>query len=172
MDIFEKANLKIIKKGTVLLSKGEISQSSYKVVKGCLRSYVIDNAGKEHIFQFAPEDWIISDLDSFMNNKPATIFIDAIEESEVLEIRKPQLSFEEGKENKYMSAQTQKLIRNLIATNKRLISLMTHTAEERYLEFIETYPALIQRLPLKMIASYLGMTPEYLSDVRRKLAKK
>lgn len=172
MEIFNNSKIKTVKKGTLLLSKGEYSHAAYKVLKGCLRSYVIDKAGKEHILQFAPEDWIIGDIDSFVNNKPAIVFIDAIEDSEVMLLTQSMIGNIDDWERSILVEQNKKILRNLIATHKRLIFLLSATAEERYTDFIETYPALIQRLPLKLIASYLGMTPEYLSEVRRKLAQK
>lgn len=172
MDIFDNLKIKKVSKGTILLHKGEIS-SAYKVVKGCLKSYVLDKAGKEHILQFAPEGWFISDPDSFFNSKPATIFIDAIEDSEILVLTTS--TFEHLNQNldyHILTEYNNRLLRNMIASNRRLINLLSATAEERYIDFTETYPALMQRLPLKLIASYLGITPEYLSDVRKKLTRK
>lgn len=172
MDIFDNLESKNIPKGAVLLHQGEICTIAYKVLKGCLRSYVIDKSGKEHILQFTPEGWFVSDMDSFFNKKPSIMFIDAIEDSEVLLITKHVLDSNEKLDKATLIEQNERLFRNLISTNKRLIHLLSSSAEERYIDFIETYPTLLQRLPLKLIASYLGMTPEYLSEVRRKLAKK
>jgi hypothetical protein len=83
MKVFENLQIKKVAKGTILLHKGEICRYAYKVITGCLKSYVIDKTGKEHILHFAAEDWLITDMDSFFNIKPANIFIDAIEASEV-----------------------------------------------------------------------------------------
>jgi CRP-like cAMP-binding protein len=163
--------LKIIK-GTILLQKGDKCNYGFKVISGCLKSYVIDHSGKEHILQFAPEDWIISDLESGFNQTPSSIFIDAVEDTEYIKFGKNEFTNLDNSNNDTLIELNKKLIRNLISKNKRLIALLSATAEERYLEFIQTYPTLLQRLPLKLIASYLGMTPEYLSDVRRKLANK
>ncbi len=165
-------NTKIIKKGTILLNQGDVSLFGYKVIKGCLESYVIDKSGKEHIVQFAPEDWLISDMGSLLNNTPSTLFIDAVEDSEVDFFNIKTFDKIEDLPNEMLVTQLKKLINNNIAINKRLVMMLTANAEERYLDFIETYPSLVQRLPLKLIASYLGMTPEYLSDVRRKLSQK
>lgn len=165
-------NIKLVKKGTILLNQGDVSLFCYKVIKGCLKSYVIDKSGKEHILQFAPEDWLISDMGSLLNNTPSTLFIDAVEDSEVDFFNINTFDKIEDLPNEMLVTQLKKLINNNIAINKRLVMMLTATAEERYLDFIETYPSLVQRLPLKLIASYLGMTPEYLSDVRRKLAQK
>jgi CRP-like cAMP-binding protein len=172
MDILNKLKSKTVRKGIILLSQGDVCNVAYKVLKGCLKSYVIDKSGKEHILQFAPEGWLISDMDSFINNKSSSTFIDAIEDSEVLLLSKSALGSIAELDKETLVEQNEKLLRNLISTNKRLINLLSASAEERYTDFIETYPTLLHRLPLKLIASYLGMTPEYLSDVRRKLAKK
>lgn len=172
MDILNNLKSNDISKGKILLHQGDICNVAYKVLKGCLRSYVIDKSGKEHTLQFAPEGWFISDMDSFFNNKPSATFIDTIEDSQVLLITKHVLGNFEKLDKKTLIEQNERLFRNLISTNKRLINLLSSSAEERYTDFIETYPTLLQRLPLKLIASYLGMTPEYLSDIRRKLVKK
>lgn len=172
MDKFKISKTKKVLKGEILLHHGSIANYAYKVESGCLKSYVIDRAGKEHILQFAPEGWVISNMDSFTNETPSTIFIDAIEESEISMLSKSDYKDLYSMEKEVIIQMSIKYRNNLIATNKRVISLLSATAEERYLEFTETYPTLVQRLPLKLIASYIGITPEYLSDLRRKLAKK
>lgn len=162
--------LKIIKKTTILL-EGSVCKSSYFVVSGCLKSFIIDKSGKEHILQFTPENWMVTDLDSFINQTPSKTYIEAIEDSELKVL--PKSFFDNlqelGKEQ--LLEQNRKLIKNIIAVNKRLASILGTTAGERYLEFIETYPTLVQRLPQKLIASYIGITPEYLSEIRNKLSK-
>jgi CRP-like cAMP-binding protein len=172
MNEFDNIRTSKILKGTILLHKGEICKCGYKIISGCLKSYVIDHSGKEHILQFAPEDWIISDLDSLFNNKPSSIFIEAIEDTELLKLDASGFEKLSNVSDNYLKEFNFKLTRNLISLNKRLIGLLSSTAEERYLEFIKTYPTIIQRIPLKLIASYIGITPEYLSEIRRKLAKK
>jgi len=161
--------MKKVSRGDILLRPNNICACAYKVEIGCLKSYIIDKTGKEHILQFAPENWLLSDLDAFINKKPSTVFIDVIEDSTISII--PQFDYIRM-EKAALIELTTKFQNNLVATNKRVVSLLSATAEERYLEFTKTYPTLIQRLPLKLIASYIGITPEYLSDVRRKLAKK
>ncbi|MFK7970134.1 MAG: Crp/Fnr family transcriptional regulator [Bacteroidia bacterium] len=162
---------KNISKGETLLGFGDIASFAYKVESGCLKSYVTDNSGKEHILQFAPEDWLIGDMDSYTNQKPSIITIEAIEDSEVSFISVSDFGDFHNLEKELLIEMSIKLRNNLIATNKRVIGLLSATAEERYIEFTETYPTLVQRLPLKLIASYIGITPEYLSDLRRKIAK-
>jgi len=133
---------------------------------------VIDNTGKEHILQFAPEGWFISDMDSATNQKPTHIFIEAIEDSEVSFISSSNFIDFSNLERELLIEVSIKYRNNLIATNKRIIGLLSATADQRYREFTDTYPTLTQRLPLKLIASYIGITPEYLSDIRRKIAKR
>jgi CRP-like cAMP-binding protein len=172
MENLKISKTKKISKGEILLSFGDVARFAYKVESGCLKSYVIDHAGKEHILQFAPEDWLIGDMDSSTNKKPSVIFIEAIEDSEVSFISAADFGDFHRLEKDLLTEMSIKLRNNLIATNNRIISLLSATAKERYIEFAETYPTLVQRLPLKLIASYIGITPEYLSDLRRKIAKK
>jgi len=120
---------------------------------------VIDEKGKEHIFLFASENWIMTD--SVARNKPCQLFIDAIEDSEVF-------SFEKGNEDKI---EIQKILNRLEALQNRVIMMISSTALERYEHFIKTYPKIIQRVPQRMIASYLGITPEALSKVKGRQKK-
>ncbi len=172
MEFFNTSEKKPVAKGTILLRSGEVNKTAFKVLKGCLKSYVIDKTGKEHIVQFAPEDWFISDIESFYHERPSTVFIDAIENTEVLLISRSNIIDNKLLNQEVLIEMNNKYLNSLIATNKRLIGLLSTSAEERYLEFTHTYPTLVQRLPLKLIAAYIGITPEYLSEIRRKLAKK
>jgi len=172
MNIFETSTIKSIKKGTILLRQGEICKFGCKVITGCLKSYVIDATGKEHIMQFAPEGWIITDMNSLYNNVPSDITIEAIENSEVHWIQSETLDIWEKSSREVLLEQIKMLTRNIITANKRTRMLLSSTGEERYIEFIQTYPTLPQRLPLKLIAAYIGITPEYLSEIRRKVAGK
>ena len=161
-----------VKRGEVLQGAGDISKKAFRVESGCLKSYVLDSSGKEHIIQFAPENWLISDMASFFNQEPSKIFIEAIEDSNLQVFSHDAYSDLEKLNNRFILEMNHKLRNSLIANNKRLIALLSATAEQRYIEFTQTYPMLVQRLPLKLIASYIGITPEYLSEIRRKLAKK
>ena len=111
-------------------------------------------------------------MGSFFHQQPSDIFIEAIEDSEVELYSRAVLTEMENLGSNALMQMNSKLRNNLIATNKRLIAMLSATAEERYVGFTETYPTLVQRLPLKLIASYIGITPEYLSEIRRKLARK
>lgn len=170
--MFETENIKLITKGTILLKEGEICNFGCKIIKGCLKSYVLDSAGKEHIMQFAPEGWIITDMNSLYNKVPSSIFIEAIEDSEVYWIKSDMLEYWEQLDKADLIEQIHMLTRNVIAANKRTKHMLSSSSQERYIDFIQTYPSLAIRLPLKQIAAYIGITPEYLSEVRRKLAKK
>ena len=161
-----------VKRGEVLHGAGDISKKAFRVESGCLKSYVLDNSGKEHIIQFAPENWLISDMASFFNQEPSKIFIEAIEDSSLQVFSHDAYSDLEKLNDRFILEMNHKLRNSLIASNKRLIALLCATAEQRYIEFTQTYPMLVQRLPLKLIASYIGITPEYLSEIRRKLAGK
>lgn len=172
MNIFETGEKKFIKKGALLLQQGEICKFGCKVISGCLKSYVLDDTGKEHIMQFAPEGWIITDMNSLFNHTPSNITIAAIEDSEVHWIESAMLDFWEDASREELLEQIKMLTRNIITANKRTRMLLSSTGEERYIDFIQTYPTLTQRLPLKLIAAYIGITPEYLSEVRRKFAGK
>lgn len=145
-----------VKKGEILQRVGDINTKGYKVINGLLRSYTIDEKGKEHIFMFAPEDWIITD--NTASDEAANLFIDALEDAVLIQFEK------KVSEN----ADTPKLLRRIAVLQKRVIMLMSSSAIERYEHFVDTYPDIIQRVPQKMIASYLGITPEALSSVKRK----
>ena len=161
-----------VKKNEFLLREGEVCNGTYFVEKGLLRMYSIDKNGKEHIIQFAPETWLISDRSSLFFNEKSRYFIDAVEDSEVLFLRNEffqnlHIQFPETVESNDILLQ--KHIRNL---QRRVNSLLSDTAEERYLDFIKMYPNLMLRVPQWMVASYLGITPESLSRVRKELARK
>lgn len=156
---------KFVKKGVFLLQPGEMTNTAFYVEKGCLRSYVIDNNGKEHIYQFAPEDWLISDEEALLDKKPAILFIDTIEDS-VIKI----VSLKEMRSNLDLDTAIHsfnRMEKKVNAFRRRIIQLLSATAEERYSTFIKTYPNLTNRVPQKMIASYLGITPESLSRIRK-----
>jgi len=158
-------------KNEIVQYKGDILKHGFFVGKGLLRAYSIDEKGKEHILQFAPENWLISDRDN-MINEPTIFFIDAIEATEA--VLMPN-DFMEDAARKVPCLQPMqiKLLNNSIRfMQKRINMLLSATAEERYLDFIKLYPNLTLRVPQWMIASYLGITPESLSRVRKELANK
>lgn len=164
--------LKKVTKNELLLSEGEICMDTFFVEKGLLRMYSLDRNGKEHIIQFAPENWLISDRSSLNFNQKSKYYIEAVEDSEVFLLSKDFFTnmvekFPQTAENNDMLLQ--KHIRNL---QNRVNSLLADTAEERYMTFIKMYPDILLRVPQWMVASYLGITPESLSRVRKELARK
>jgi CRP-like cAMP-binding protein len=163
---------KSIARGQVLLRKGEPSTKGYFVKKGCLRCYSIDEKGKEHIFMFAPEGWMASDIATQLRNSPSDLFIDALEDSEVevFDIRQAEAAGFDVYQ--LFGTGTERLINRIAVLQKRIIMLMSASAWERYEHFLETYPHIAQRVPQRMIASYLGITPEALSKLRGDKAKK
>lgn len=171
--ILAEAPTRKVKRGEVLVESGRKSNEAYYVVKGCLRSYITDEKGKDHIYQFAPEDWVISDLEYQKNKGNALLTIDAIEDSVVHVIDIETFGFAAiNNDNKDALEEALSKFQNRIyALQKRVIQLLAYPAERRYEEFIKTYPNLANRIPLKMISSYLGITPESLSRVRKELQK-
>lgn len=168
--LYDSLEKREFQKGEMTLKIGEVCRHSFFVEKGLLRSYTLGEDGKEHIIQFAPENWFIVDRSSVYFNDPSEIYIDAVEDSQVVLIddnfmnRVAQLDNNFGKFN-------DKLLHNHIRhIQKRLNLLLGASAEKRYLNFIEMYPDLLLRVPQWMIASYLGITPESLSRVRKELA--
>jgi CRP-like cAMP-binding protein len=156
---------RFVKKGEVLLQPGETYSSGYFVMKGLLRSYIVHN-GKEHIMQFAPENWWIGDNNGIIKPEPALFFIDAIEDSRVA-------SYDHEFINNMVRiipqsfSMKQSLQQNAFRSlQHRIIHLLSASAEERYSFFLSKYPNLANRLPQKMIASYLGIAPQSLSRVR------
>jgi len=160
---------RVVKKGEILQRSGDQARKAYYVKKGLLRSYTIDEKGKEHIFIFAPEDWYISDIDADMNHNAADLFMDAVEDSVVLEFDRSDVDFDNIDIHQ---VDLKKLVKRVAVLQKRVIMLMSATAQERYEDFLQTYPSIVQRAPQRMIASYLGITPEALSKIRGIMAKK
>jgi len=164
--------IKNVTKGQILQLKGEVSEKSYFVKSGLLRSYSIDENNKEHIFMFAPEGWIIFDFVSQTYNTPSELVIEAIEDSELEILDKKLIDNLLSKSSKFRLSDTEKLTKRIAVLQKRVIMLMSATAWERYQDFLDTYPNITQRVPQKMIASYLGITPEALSNMRSNMSKK
>lgn len=169
--MFKNLPSEFIKKGDVLIQSGSKANNAYYVVTGCLRSFIVDDKGKEHIYQFAPEDWIISDLEFLKNGGNAFLNIDAIEDSEIKMVSMEMFYQISYSDKQIIEASLNKLHNRIYSLQKRVIQLLAHSADERYSEFIKTYPNLYNRIPLKMIASYLGVTPESLSRIRKELTK-
>ncbi|PHR24511.1 MAG: Crp/Fnr family transcriptional regulator [Fluviicola sp.] len=158
------------KKGHILQSQGDVNSNAYLVKNGLLRSYTIDQKGKEHVFMFAPEDWIISDIESQEFHHPAELYIECLEDSELIILNRKHLASVELNSQQYQQ-RLNKLSRRIAVLQRRMIGMMSSTAQERYEEFLVYYPNLVGRISQRMIASYLGITPEALSKIRGQIAK-
>lgn len=159
---------KTLRKKAFLQHAGEVTQSVSFVSKGILRSYSIDQKGEEHIMQFAPEEWWVSDIYSGLTGKPSQLFIDAIENSEILILGhdyQEKLFVEIPAFERYFRLLAQN---RFLALQERISNALNETAEQKYRHFLEKYPTLPQRVPQHQIASYLGIQPETLSRLRRK----
>ncbi len=162
----------ILKKKAYLQHQGEVARFETFVTKGCLRTFYMDEKGQEHIAQFAVEGWWIGDLYSFLTQTPSRYSIEALENCELLQIDKNALEALYLKVPK-MERFFRIIIQNaFIASQNRIISTMSKTADERYLEFISKYPNIEQRVPQYQVAAYLGVTAEFLSRIRKKFARK
>jgi len=167
----EVIKLMVLKKACkheTLLKAGETYHKGYFVLKGCIRSYCISN-GKEFVMQFAPEHWWMGDKNTLAKPGPALLNIDALEDSWVLQFGPDFLEKMEriAPEFRYMMQDIQQ--NNYRAMQERVINLLGLNADEKYTQFIKTYPGLANRVPLQMIASYIGVTPQTLSRVRAKV---
>jgi CRP-like cAMP-binding protein len=163
---------KSIKKKQFLLQEGEVCKFEGFVTKGMFRVYHIDTNGFEQILYFAIENWWITDIDSFTNEQPSQLFIEALEDSEVLMISKKDKEFaysNQPKIEKLFRVMTQK---THVALQRRMIDNLSKTADQRYIDFIEKYPQLFQRLTNIQIAAYLGISHEFLSKIRKKITNK
>lgn len=161
-----------IKRRHMILQEGFVCKHYSFVVDGCLKMYGIDDKGFEHNIQFAAENDWIADIGSFHSQKPSKLFIEALEPAEIIQIEQSDLYF------LYLNIPKLDRIFKVIIENKyvelqnRVLQTFSSTAEQRYLCFLEQYPHLSNRLPNTQIASYLGITPEFLSKVRKDLSKK
>jgi CRP-like cAMP-binding protein len=163
---------KTIRKSEFLLREGEVCKYGAFVVKGCLRSYTVDNKGREHVIQFAPEEWWIGNQESIRSGTPSSYFIDAIEDTDALLVDRP--SFEKILHDipAFATSFQIGIQKHANAKDQRIIAALSESAEERYIGFLEKYPSIAQRVPQHMLASYLGISPETLSRIRKQMSKK
>jgi CRP-like cAMP-binding protein len=158
-----------LRKKQFLVQEGEPGRYIAYVTRGCLRTYTVDENGEEHVVEFAIEDWWASDLRSFLSGENATFNIDAIEDSRLLlvdrESREGLLRAVPKMERFFRLLQES----NYVATHRRIGESLSKSADERYLNFLKTYPQLVRRIPQKYIASFLGITPQSLSRIRKQL---
>lgn len=160
-----------IKKRQFILLEGEICKYSTFVLEGCFRMYLVDDDGKEHNLQFAIENWWIGDIGSFFTDKLSKLNVEAIENSIILQVRKEdqlKLFTDYPKFNQIFRVLAENA---MVGLQRRVLQNISSTAEERYVDFLERNPNLFNRISNVQIASYLGVTPEFLSAIRKKIAK-
>jgi CRP-like cAMP-binding protein len=171
-ELVKKAFLfKRYKKGQYLLQEGEVCKYSAFILKGSMRQFSVDAKGVEHVIHFGIENWWVGDRESLTMLTPSRYNIDAIEDTETLLITSEdlqQLGDRLPAIGKMINTMNQ---RNFIASQKRIHDALSLTAEERYLELLKNHPDFLQRFPQTMLASYLGITAETYSRIRKKVLK-
>jgi len=150
---------------------GEVATHAAFITKGCLRSYTVDQKGKEHIVSFAPETYWLADAASLMAGQPSQYFFQAIEDTDVLLLDGVGHQRLVNEAPAYADAFRTGLQKHAAAKDRRIVSAMSAAAKDRYLEFLETYPSIVTRVPQWMLASYLGISPETLSRIRKNLSR-
>ncbi len=161
-----------VKKRQFIVQPGFVCTHQTYVVKGTLRVYFVNKEGQEHTLQFAIDDWFASDHYSYINQSPASIYIEALEDTLIQQIEfndVERLCIENQKFERFFRMVAQK---SFAYAQRRILSNLDKTAEERYLEFLSMYPTIVQKVPQYALASYLGMTPEFLSKIRKKITLK
>ncbi|MEM7102846.1 MAG: Crp/Fnr family transcriptional regulator [Bacteroidota bacterium] len=158
-------------KGHYLLQNGDLCRKVSFVTSGATKTFYVDDSGKEHIIMFGVEDWWVADLSSFITQTPSDFNVQCIERTEVL-----QLSFEGRKQLFQEIPEMERFFRIItekayVATQKRIIANYSKSAKERYIEFCESYPSIANRVPQYMIASYLGISKEFLSKIRNQMSQ-
>ena len=166
------AVIKKLRKKQYLLQEGDIWKYDAFLVRGCVRTYSVDEKGNEHIIGFSIENWWTGDRESLLTGEPSKFNIDAVEDSEIILFTHPNfemICLEIPAFNDMVNAILQ---RSFVASQNRILATLSYTSEEKYLEFIKKYPGFANRIPQSMIASYLGMTPETLSRIRTQTIRK
>ena len=160
-----------VKKRQFIVQPGFVCTHQTYVVKGALRVYYVNKDGQEYTLQFAIDDWFASDHYSYINQIPASIYIEALEDTHIQQIAfndVEKLCLQNQKFERFFRMVAQK---SFAYAQRRILSNLDKTAEERYVEFTSMYPAIVQKVPQYALASYLGMTPEFLSKIRKKIAQ-
>jgi CRP-like cAMP-binding protein len=167
--ILSKFRLRKFLKGQFVVQNGDVCQYENFVVSGCLKTFYIDENGQEHVISFAVENWWTADLGSFITQTPAELNVQCLENSQLAQIHYNELQklyLEIPKMERFFRL----IIQNaFVAAQKRTISNFSLSARERYLQFRQRYPNIEQRVPQYLIASYLGITKEFLSKIRSQL---
>jgi len=161
-----------IRKRQFIVQPNFVVKNRNYVLKGAFRAYVVDDSGQDSTIAFAIEDWWITDYNSYILQKPATMFVVALEDSIILEISYEKEQALKQENHKFETFFRIRAERTAAFMQQRIISNLTQSAEERYENFITKYPHIVQRVPQYALASYLGMTTEFLSRIRNKKAHK
>jgi CRP-like cAMP-binding protein len=164
--------IKSLRKHQYLLQEGEIWKYNAFVCKGFLRTYSVDDKGTEHIMNFSPEDYWTGDRESLASQAPSKYNIDAIEDSAVLLIKKDDFEMLCKVLSPFNDLMNGLLQKSFVVSQERIHVNITYTAEEKYKNFVTKYPSIANRVPQHMIASYLGLTPETITRIRRKASQK
>ncbi|WP_418360997.1 Crp/Fnr family transcriptional regulator [Sphingobacterium detergens] len=162
---------RLYRKRQYILQQGDTCTQFNFVISGCLRMYKVDEKGNTHVIYFATENWWMIDLGSFHSRTPSELNIEALEDTTVLQISYDNLISLYTEAPKFNRIFRVLIENSYIAMQNRLLQNISSTAEQRYQDFVDTYPHLINRLPQVQIASFLGITPEFLSRLRNKLGK-
>lgn len=172
LSLVENCTVKEIKKEEFLLRENEHCKYTFFVEDGLLRQYSLDGKGKEHTLSFAPQDWFVTDRESAYFDQPSAYYIQALENSKVVLIDDNFIHTLSEKIPSFTEFNNKLLHNHIRHLQNRINMLLSASAKKRYLEFIAIYPDILLRVPQTMVASYLGITPESLSRVRRELAQK
>lgn len=167
--IADSATIRKYKKGQLLMAPGNVLRKTHFVRKGLVIAYYIDHRGQEHLIQFATEGWWISDLKSFVSGEPAAFFVEAQEDCEVYEFGYEQLEITFDKIHAFEKYFLRIIQRAFLTFQERTLQTISLPAIDRYKEFHRKYPLAESRLPQKLIASYIGVTPEFLSRAKKEL---
>ena len=167
-EVFKPRN---VKRRQFILQQGDISKLNTFVIEGCFRMYLVDENAKEHNLEFAIENWWTGDIQSFFSNEPSKVYIEAMENSVVLQIKKEdqfKLFLDYPKFNRIFRILAEN---HMVSLQHRILHNISLSSEERYIDFSKRYPQLFNRISNVQIASYLGVTPEFLSTIRKRMAK-
>jgi|SRR5215831_7138421 len=170
--LMSKLTVRKVRKKQWLVTPGEPCKTQYLVSQGCFRAYFLHENGNQHITKFASEGWWITDIESFFNGTAATLYVEALEDGEVIPVHNDileQLYEQVPQLNKYFRLVYQKA---LVHCSQRVLRTISASATEHYERFLALYPNLEQRIPQYMVASYLGITPEFFSKVKMQVMRK
>ena len=169
--IYSISKEKMVSKGEILIREGQTVKKTFFVIQGSLRSFCVDKEGKEHTLQFAIKDWWISDFMAIYDNEPASLTVECVTDSAVIEFNAQKLNDIYIQFPEFEPFQRKNLERHVVSLHKRILNQLQLTALERYSLFLEEYPNIEQHVPNYHIASYLGITQQSLSRVRAAIAK-